>query len=503
MAAIAIAVIGHVILFVAALPSVLLHTQAALITFVSGLIVFGFGTGGFKPNISPLIAEQIVHEKPRISIDEKTGERVVIDPDQTAARIYNWFYLFINVGALFGQVTMSYAALYVGYYLAFLLPTIMFLICPLVLVLNKQNYRLTPPQGSVLGPAIHFIIFAVRPHWSWNPLRTIKNIRRTRTLWDDVTPSRIPPFKRPKWMTPAIDDAWVSELRRGIQACSVLIWLPLYWVTYSQMGNNLTSQADTMRHSGVPPEIVSNVNPLALIILIPICDLMIYPALRKRGVRLTPIRKTTIGYWVSAVAMFYAAFLQRYIYTHNPCGYHPSEGLNASDSDCPPASVSIIFQSPIYFLVASSEILVSITSMEYAFTKAPKNMRSMIQAFALLMGALANIIGGAFLWLSKDPLLVWNYGIMGVIVTISGAAFWWCNKDLDWESERIESLAKGSGINLEDREQVQRGKELQPGGSRARSVDTSWNDLDEASDEDQETLLRDRFHRQIIGDYIE
>ena len=498
MAAIAIAVVGHIILTVAALPPVLQNPQTAFITFISGLIVFGFGTGGFKPNISPLIAEQIVHEKSRVSIDTRTGKRVIIDPDQTAARIYNWFYLFINVGALLGQISMSYAALYVGYYLAFLLPTLLFLVCPLILAFNKKNYRLTPPQGSVIGPAAKFIIIAIRPHWSWNPFQMLSNLRQADTFWDDVKPSRIPPSRRPKWMTSTFDDEWVVELRRGVQACSVLLWLPLYWISYNQMGNNLTSQADTMQHAGVPPEIVSNLDPLALIILIPVCDLIIYPALRKRGIRLTPIRKITIGYWVGGAAMFYAAFLQSYIYTHNPCGYHPSEGLPDSISDCPPASISIIYQAPIYLLVAISEILVSITSLEWAFTQAPRNMRSCIQAFAMLMGALANVIGEAFLGLAKDPLLVWNYGAMGVLVTVSGAAFWWCNRGLDRERGTMED---GSDLINMGAQQSMEEDEPKPETSTARNDDASWSDFGATSDEeDEETLLRDRFQRRMNGD---
>ncbi|KAJ9603360.1 hypothetical protein H2200_012138 [Cladophialophora chaetospira] len=501
MIAIGIAVVGHVILTIAALPFVLRRTQTAFMTFISGLIVFGFGTGGFKPNISPMIAEQIVHENPRISIDRKTGERVIIDPDQTAARIYNWFYLFINVGALLGQLTMSYAALYVGYYLAFLLPTVMFLICPVILVLNKKHYRLTPPQGSVLGPAVSFLIFAVRPHWSWNPLRTVNNLRHTKSFWDDVKPSQIPASKRPKWMTPEIDDVWVSELRRGVQACSVLLWLPLYWLTYAQMNNNLTSQADTMQHAGVPPEIVSNLDPLALIMLIPICDLAIYPYLRKKGVRLTPIRKTTLGFWVGASAMLYAAVLQHYIYSHNPCGFYPNEGIPATSTDfakdCPPASISIIYQAPIYLLVAISEILVSITSMEYAFTKAPKNMRSMIQAFALLMGALANLIGEGFLWLARDPFLVWNYSVMGMVAFVAGCAFWWCNRELDWENDVVplETVAR-----IQERAQPRQETKQNKAKGSGRSADASWSDFDASSDEDEETLIRDRLQKRMMGD---
>jgi hypothetical protein len=200
--------------------------------------------------------------------------------------------------------------------------------------------------------------------------------------------------------------------------------------------------------------------------------------------------------------MFYAAFLQRYIYTHNPCGYYPSEGLPDSDKDCPPSSISIIYQAPIYLLVAISEILVSITSMEYAFTKAPKNMRSMIQAFALLMGALANVIGEGFLWLARDPLLVWNYGLMGVVVTIAGGAFWWCNKGLDWENYGVEGPSPATDSYLEVGEQLDEEEEFRPESSRKRTADAGWSDFGDNSDEDQETLLRDKFHQQMMGDHI-
>jgi len=79
----------------------------------------------------------------------------------------------------------------------------------------------------------------------------------------------------------------VEEVRHGCNACAVFLWYPLYY---------LTSQADTMLHAGVPPEIVSNLDPLALIILIPICDLFIYPVLRKTGFNFTTIKKISLGF---------------------------------------------------------------------------------------------------------------------------------------------------------------------------------------------------------------
>jgi len=93
--------------------------------FILSLVVTGTGAGGFKSNISPLVAEQYRRTKPFIAIT-KSGERVIVDPTMTTSRIYmvrvppshlmlypppsmQYFYLFINIGALVGQITMVYA----------------------------------------------------------------------------------------------------------------------------------------------------------------------------------------------------------------------------------------------------------------------------------------------------------------------------------------------------------------------------------------------------------
>jgi POT family proton-dependent oligopeptide transporter len=102
----------------------------------------------------------------------KSGERIIVDPAATVSRIYHYFYLMINTGALAGQLSMVYAEKYVGFYLSFLLPTIMFSFCPLVLFLCKNKYKMTAPQGSVYGKAIKVWGLAMKGRWSINPVKT-------------------------------------------------------------------------------------------------------------------------------------------------------------------------------------------------------------------------------------------------------------------------------------------------------------------------------------------
>jgi dipeptide/tripeptide permease len=104
-AAIVCALVGHVILTASAAPSVIAHGSSALAAFAIGLIILGVGTGGFKSNISPLLAEQQTDVKKRIEV-LPSGERVIVDPAVTTSRIFLYFYLCINVGSLVGQIGM-------------------------------------------------------------------------------------------------------------------------------------------------------------------------------------------------------------------------------------------------------------------------------------------------------------------------------------------------------------------------------------------------------------
>ncbi|KAK5073493.1 hypothetical protein LTR64_007370 [Lithohypha guttulata] len=435
---IAIAIVGHVILVVSAVPGVITDTSASFGVFMLGVIVMGLGTGGFKPNISPLIVEQI----PLTTIVVKTlpsGESVIVDPTITQSRIYHYFYLFINIGALIGQIGMVYAEKYVGFWLAFLLPTLIFLTTPAVMFWGRKRYQQKPPSGSVLSKAFRTLFYAMRGRWSVNPLRFWKNTHDG-TMWASAKPSNIPYTQRPAWMT--FDDAFVDEVRRGFAACAVFTWYPLYWLSYNQLTNNFTQQAATMTLNGVPNDVVNNLDPFALIIFIPICDQFLYPGLRRMGIQFTAIKKITVGFWLAALAMVWAAVVQYYIYKTSPCGYQANDCYN-DDGTINPAPLNVWIQTGCYVLIAFSEIFASITSLEYAYSKAPRSMRSMIQAIALFTNAISAAIAEALTPLAGDPLLIWNYGVFAVVAFLGGFFFILQFWSLDKEEDALNMLPEG------------------------------------------------------------
>lgn len=78
--------LGHVIMIISAIPGII-SSDASVGLFILSLIVTGAGAGGFKSNISPLVAEQYRRTKKFIGIT-KSGERVIVDPGLTTSRIY-------------------------------------------------------------------------------------------------------------------------------------------------------------------------------------------------------------------------------------------------------------------------------------------------------------------------------------------------------------------------------------------------------------------------------
>ena len=292
-------------------------------------------------------------------------------------------------------------------------------------------------------------------------LKYRKNNLRDEHFWDHVKPSALRARGEtvPEWMT--FDDEWVDEVRRGLLACKVFLWYPLYFLAYNQMLNNLVSQANTMNLGSVPNDIVAKLNPIFIIIVVPIMDFGVYPLLRKLKINFSPIKKITGGFALASLAMVSAAIIQHKIYTMSKCGSHINKLTKGGRKDCN-ADISVWLQVFPYGLVGMSEVLASITKLEYAYTKAPKNMKSTVQAIALFMSALSAALGQALVGLSEDPLLVWNYGSVAVVAMIGAVGFWFTFRKADKEEDRLNNLkeSKFIGRSEVDEENVQTEEEV-------------------------------------------
>ena len=96
-----------------------------------------------------------------------------------------------------------------------------------------------------------------------------------------------------------------------------------------------------MTTRGIPNDLLANFNPVALIILIPLMDVVVYPGLRRAGIVMQPIFRIWLGFMFASLAMVYSAILQYNIYRTNPCG----EFVGTCSE---PSTISIWAQVPCY-----------------------------------------------------------------------------------------------------------------------------------------------------------
>ncbi|CAE6488666.1 unnamed protein product [Rhizoctonia solani] len=425
--------IGHVILVGTAAPALLQgNPTGSYVGLIISLIIMGFATGAIKSNVSPLVAEQIPDSREHIKV-LKNGERVIVDPNLTIQRVFMYFYLMINIGSL-GSIATTETELHHGFWLAYLIPTIVYVLVPVVLWFGWHKYVQYPPRGSIQLEAFRVIRRVYKGTWSFNPAETLRRMHDP-SKWDKARPSFVRQTQEDANFMPTWDDTFVDEMRRTMHAVKIFVFYPLFWVPYNQMTNNIVSQAAVMSTHGVPNDLLQNINAIAIIILIPLMDRIVYPGLRRFGWVVRPIQRITLGFMFAAMAMVYASVLQNAIYKTNPCGRF------VTDCDTP-SSLNVWIQTPAYVLISCSEIFASITGLEYAYNKAPLRMKSIVMAAYLLTQAVGSALSWALVSVSTDPYLVWNYAGSGIAAFIAGIAFWICFHHMDATEEEQNEIGR-------------------------------------------------------------
>lgn len=194
-----------------------------------------------------------------------------------------------------------------------------------------------------------------------------------------------------------------------------------------------------MTLNGVPNDLINNLNPITLVIFIPIMDFVVYPALRKAHIHFTPIKRITWGFFIASAAMISAAVTQYYIYKKSACPRNFVNEITYNDVSCI-APINVWVQAIPYCVIAFSEIFASITSLEYAFSKAPENMRGLVMGVNLLQNSFSAALGQALLPLAEDPLLIWNYAVVAILAFVGGIGFWFTWRSLDAREDELNMI---------------------------------------------------------------
>lgn len=393
--------VAHIILIFPALPSVIQKDpKGSLAGFIISIIVLAFAAGFIKPSLGPLLCDQSPVKAPTIKTTKK-GERVIIDPQFTVSNYLNTFYLCINIGALF-QLATQYAAHDIGFWLAFLLPGILYMIMPLVLVWANKRLVKLPPSGSVIPDTFRVIGMCIKKGGILGWLKGGKE------FWERASPTYLRETdgfvdeNKVHW-----DDKFVEEVRQTMSACGVFMLIPIFVLAdpgSGGLGNTFNDMSVGMTKNGVPNDLLTNFNSIAIIVASPLLNYFIYPFFVKIGYPIKPMMRMSIGFVLGSLGCVVGAYLQDKIYKTSPCGKFASSCM--VDGNVGVSPVSLWLQIPVVALPAIGEIFVNVTSYELAYTRAPPSMRGLVYSLALFNSCVAAAISMAVSSALTDPNLV-------------------------------------------------------------------------------------------------
>ncbi|CAG8729272.1 7452_t:CDS:2, partial [Ambispora leptoticha] len=384
---------GLLILTVTSTPAAI-KAGVAYPGLIVGIIVTGLGDG--LQSVSLVMVGEQYPRKKKFIRTLGTGEKVVVDPQLTLSSIYHYLYFTLAIGYLAPTITTNIEK-YHSFWLAFLIMALVFSIGIVLYSWSRRWFIETKTSGLQLWKSILVIRMAIARGFNF----------------ENTKPSKIPQREH-EHSNIIWDDKFVEELRTTIQASKVLLFLSIYWMCYGQMSSNLISQAATMETGIFPNDMMSQIDYVALIILIPFMDKVFYPMLRRRHMEPSPITRIFIGFMLITVAMSFAAILQHIIYLMPPCYQFPRCDIESGGSKVP-NYISVWWQAPIYVIVAFSE---AITSLDYAYSKSPPSMKSLVMAINLLTSSIGAALALAFVPLARDPLLPYMFSGMGEKVVV-------------------------------------------------------------------------------------
>lgn len=147
-------------------------------------------------------------------------------------------------------------------------------------------------------------------------------------------------------------------------------------------------------------------NPFFVMLIIPILTFAVYGPLERRGRPLKPLTRMMIGMFIAGGSFAIVALIQARI-----------EAVG-------PGRVHVLWQLIPFFILTTAEVLVSVTGLEFAYTQAPRAMKSTIMGFWLLGITFGNVLVAFLAPLQSLSLqtFFWTFaGLMGLAALIFAA----------------------------------------------------------------------------------
>ena len=322
----------------------------------AGLALIAIGSGGIKPCVSALVGDQFRPDQRRL-----------------LERVFAAFYWIINLGSFSAKLAIPAILRWRGPSLAFAVPGVLMAVALLVFWAGRRRYVTVPPSG----PDPHSFVRVL-----WSALRAPSG----ESPWLDRARAEHPPE--------AVDGA------RAVLRVSAVFGATLaFWALFDQQGSSWILQAKRM--DGTLPwggtldaSQIPALNPLLVLTGIPFIHRVVFPALERLGLRVTPLGRMTFGMFLATTSFAAAGLLEA-----------------ALDGG---ARLHVAWQLPQYLAITAAEILVSVTALEFAYTQAPKALKSTVMSVWFLTSALGNLLTATVSQVNRfqGPTFFWFFAAL-------------------------------------------------------------------------------------------
>uniref|UniRef100_A0A2K5V075 Solute carrier family 15 member 2 n=1 Tax=Macaca fascicularis TaxID=9541 RepID=A0A2K5V075_MACFA len=277
-----------------------------------GLSLIALGTGGIKPCVAAFGGDQF---------EEKHAEE--------RTRYFSVFYLSINAGSLISTFITPMLRGDVQcfgedcYALAFGVPGLLMVIALVVFAMGSKIYNKPPPEGNIVAQVFKCIWFAIS-----NRFKNRSGDIPKRQHWLD-------------WAAEKYPKQLIMDVKALTRVLFLYIPLPMFWALLDQQGSRWTLQAIRMNGNlgffVLQPDQMQVLNPLLVLIFIPLFDFVIYRLVSKCGINFSSLRKMAVGMILACLAFAVAAAVEIKINEMTPAQPGPQEVflqvLNLADDE--------------------------------------------------------------------------------------------------------------------------------------------------------------------------
>jgi dipeptide/tripeptide permease len=305
---------------------------------------------------------------------------------------FNSFYVAINVGALLAFTFIPVVRAKYGFGAAFLLPCIAMISALAVFMSQRKTYKHRPVGDHTQYP-LHPQDDSELPHHRLQDYQSPSLFQILQACLEILKRRAVSLIGRAGIHTiistesdDENEDTTADTVNRRFtnqqevykDAASILhilpiiLFYPVFWMLYDQQASVWTLQATRMNLHGLEPEQLQLLNPLEIMVLVPLFDRIIYPWMTNMRINIEPLRRMEGGMFLTAVSFLACAWLEHRITTH------------------PVNTVSVAWQIPQITIITIAEILLNVTGLEFAYSQAPPSMQTLILALYLLQTAIGD-----------------------------------------------------------------------------------------------------------------